>query len=78
MDNTQTIGIVTPNLYLVTYGATHEKPRFEKFTHEKPQFVKCTHEFIKEFFTLKLHTTAGDPQFSEAGIPYCFFYYRKV
>ena len=63
MDNIQTIDIVTPSAKLVT----HEKPKFEKFTHE----------FIKEFFTSKLHTTAGDPQFSEAGISY-HFYYRKV
>ena len=45
-----------------THSATHEKPKFKKFTHES----------IKEFFISKLHTTAGDPQFSEAGISYCF------
>ena len=62
MDNMQTIGIVTPSTKLVTYSTTHKKPKFDKFTHE------C----IKEFFTSKLYTTAGDPQFSEAGISYCF------
>ena len=34
-------------------------------THEKPKFEKCKYMCDKEFF---LHSTAGDPQFSEAEI----------
>ena len=69
MDNIQTISIVTPSTRLVIYGATHEKPKFEKFTHEfinsttheKPKFEKCTHEFIKGMFHLKVAHNSWRP-----------------
>ena len=42
MDNTKTIGIVTPSFNLVTCGTTHEKPKFEKckYTCNKNFLVK--------------------------------------